>query len=89
VTYVAPSVEQFARKRLRLGFELRTPVAEGLQRQALRLAILPLIQVTTLPRFVMRPPERLAVSRPPFSLRRHVDLLVAKTSTRRDRNQPV
>jgi hypothetical protein len=46
-----------------------------LARHVLRLAIFPLIQVTTLPRLVMRPPERLAISRPRCRVVRHLDLL--------------
>jgi hypothetical protein len=42
---------------LRLGFKHRSPVAERLQRNALRFAILPLVQVTTLPRLMVRTPE--------------------------------
>jgi hypothetical protein len=57
VTCAAAPVEQLAGRRLRFGLELRPPVTERLQRQALRCAILPLIQVTPLPRFMMRPPE--------------------------------
>jgi hypothetical protein len=48
----------------RLGFELCPPVAEGLERDALNLAILALIQLATLPRFVMRSPERIALTCP-------------------------
>jgi hypothetical protein len=40
-----------------LGFKHRSPVAERLQRNALRLAILPLVQFTTLPRLMVRTPE--------------------------------
>src|SRR4029434_8449928 len=64
VTCAAAPVEQLACRQLRFGLELRPPVTERLQRQALRLTILPLIQVTPLPRFMMRPPECLLVSRP-------------------------
>jgi hypothetical protein len=54
---------QPALMRLWLGFELRPPVAKGLERGAFRLAILPLIQVAALPRLVMRPPEGLTLAR--------------------------
>jgi hypothetical protein len=37
---------------LRLCFELRTPIAEGLERDPLRFAMLPLIQVAALPRLI-------------------------------------
>jgi hypothetical protein len=75
VTYAAAPVEQLAHGRLRLRLELRPPVAERLQRDALRLAILPLIQVATLPRLVMRPPERLALPPPSGPIVRHSVLL--------------
>jgi hypothetical protein len=78
VTCAAAPVEQLARRGLRLGLELRPPVAERLQREALRLAIFPLIQVTALPCFMMRPPERLAVSRPRRRIVSHLDLLAFK-----------
>jgi hypothetical protein len=64
VIYAAAPVQQLARRRLWLRLELRTPVPERLQRQALRVAIFPLIQVAALPRFMMRPPERLTMARP-------------------------
>ena len=75
VTYAAASPEQLASGRFRFGLELRPPVAERLQRQALRHAILPLIQITALPGFVMRPPERLAIPRPAVPVLRHLNLL--------------
>src|SRR4030095_17269973 len=54
VTCAAAPVEQLACRQLRFGLELRPPVTQPLQRQALRRAILPLIQLTPLPRFMMR-----------------------------------
>jgi hypothetical protein len=45
----------------RLSLELGPPVTERFERNALSLAILSLIQVATTQRFVMRPPERLAM----------------------------
>jgi hypothetical protein len=54
VTCAAAPVEQRACRRQRFGLELRPPVTEHLQRQALPLAILPLIQVTPLPRFMAK-----------------------------------
>jgi hypothetical protein len=53
VTCAAAPEEQLACRWLRFGLELRPPVTERLQRQALRLAILPLLQVTPLPRFMI------------------------------------
>src|SRR5690242_19488546 len=48
-----------------------TPVAESLERNPLRLAILPLIQVATIPRLMVRSPECLALSRARSMLVRH------------------
>src|SRR5262245_2772331 len=75
VTCAAAPVEQLAGRWLRFGPELRPPVTERLQRQALRLAILPLIQIAPLPRFMMRPPECLPVSRPRHNIDSHPALL--------------
>jgi hypothetical protein len=44
---------------LRLALELRTPVAEPLQRQSMQLAILPLAQPAPHPFVMMKPPETL------------------------------
>src|SRR6476646_6206337 len=71
--------------RLWLGFKLRPPVAERLERDALRLAILPLIQVATLPRLVVRPPESFALTRPRSVLVHHLALLICKPRARTDR----
>jgi hypothetical protein len=57
--------------RLQFGLELRTPIAECLERNTLRLAILPLIQVATLPREMMRSPELLVLT-PPRSMLVHI-----------------
>ena len=54
---------------------LVTSRRETRRRDALRLTILPLIQVTTLPRLVMRSPESLALTRPRSVLLRHLALL--------------
>jgi hypothetical protein len=64
VTYPATAIEQLAHRRFRFGRELRAPVAESLQRQAVNLAIFSLMQVTMLPGLMMRPPERLAIADP-------------------------
>src|SRR4030095_710987 len=82
VTCAAAPVEQLACRRWRFGLELRPPVTECLQRQALRLAILPLIQVTPLPRVMMRPPECIPVSRPRRNIGSHPDLLSFRTTQR-------
>jgi hypothetical protein len=66
-------------------FELRTPVAEGLERNPLPLAILPLIQIATLPRIMMRTPERLALTRPRSVFVRHLVLSICKSAARTDR----
>src|SRR5262249_29399140 len=49
-------------------------VTGRLQRQALRLAILPFIQVTPPPCFMMPPPECLPVSRPRHNIDSHPHL---------------
>ncbi len=54
----APTVQQLLR-RLRLIPELRPPVLKALQNQPMRLTILAPVQVATLPRLMMRAPERL------------------------------
>src|SRR4030095_1609866 len=82
VTCAAAPVEQLACRQLRFGLELRPPVTERLQRQALRRAILPLIQLTPLPRVMMRPPKRLPVSRPRHNIDSHPDLLSFRTTRR-------
>jgi hypothetical protein len=63
---------------LRLGFELRTPIAESLERNPLGLAILPLVQVATLPRFMVCPPEVRSLTRPRPILVRHIVLSIFK-----------
>jgi hypothetical protein len=60
------------------GSELLAPVLEPLLWQALCLAILPLIQVASLPRLMMRPPERLTLSLPRSMLLRHLVLSICK-----------
>jgi hypothetical protein len=80
------AVEQLALGRLWLGFELRAPIAKSLERNPLRLAILSLIQVATLPRLMMRPPESLALTRPRLVFVRHIILSSsAKSRARTDR----
>jgi hypothetical protein len=51
----------------------------------MRLAILPLIQVATLPRFVVRSPERLTLPLPRSLLLRHLVLSIFKSMARTDR----
>src|SRR5258706_5166618 len=85
LTYPAASVEQLALRQLRLGLELRPPVAERLERDPLGLAILPLIQLATTPRLMLRPPKRLAVTRAGQDLVRHLVLLICKIEGRPDR----
>lgn len=79
VTRTAPAIQQLAHKRLRLGLELSTPVAERLQRQTFGLTIFPLIQVTAFPCLMMRPPEVFTVSRPGRGFVSHIALLSFKT----------
>ena len=57
-------VRELALGRLRLGLKLRSPVLKRLTRDALQLAILPLIQVATLPGIMVRPPEGLVLTSP-------------------------
>jgi hypothetical protein len=61
MTKTPAPIEQLAFGQLRLGFEFRPPVAERLQRNPLGLAILPLIQLATTPRLVVRAPESLTI----------------------------
>jgi hypothetical protein len=56
----APSVQQLPGD-LRLLLELRPPVLEALQHQAVRFAILSLVQIAPPPRLMVRAPERLAL----------------------------
>jgi hypothetical protein len=46
---------------------------------------LPLIQVTTLPRLMMRSPERVALARPRSMLLRHLALSICKSMKKTDR----
>jgi hypothetical protein len=86
VTQPAASVEQLTRRWLRFGFELRTPIAERLERDAFSLAIFSLVQVATAPGVVMRSPECLVVASPRPVLIRHFVLLVCKSQARTDRD---
>src|SRR5476651_2471550 len=78
-------VEQLALEGLWLGLKLRPPVAKCLQRAALRLAILPLIQVAALPRLVARPPESFTLPRPRSVIVHQLALLICKSRARTDR----
>lgn len=89
MTKPAPPVKQLALGRLRLGFELLAPVLERLLREAMNLAILALIQIATLPRLMMSPPERLAITLPGSVLVRHLALRFCKLRTRTDRGLPL
>src|ERR1700686_5562930 len=62
MTYAATSVQKFRCRQLRFGFELRPPIAESLERNPLRFAILSLIQRALLPRLMVLAPESLAVT---------------------------
>jgi len=74
MTKPAP-VKQLARRRLRLGFELCPPVAKRLERKAVSLAILSLIQIALTPRLMVRAPKDLAVALARPSCVRHPFLL--------------
>jgi hypothetical protein len=62
MTYAATSVQKFRCRQLRLGFELRTPIAERLQRNPVNLAIFSLIEIAFYPGLMVRPPKSLAVT---------------------------
>src|SRR6266566_3705384 len=62
MTKASTSVQKFWRRQLWFGFELRPPIAESLERNPVRFAILSLIQRALLPRLVMLAPESLAVT---------------------------
>src|SRR6202163_1622137 len=62
MTYAATSVQKFRCRQLRFGFELRPPIAESLERNPVRFAILSLIQRALLPRLMVLAPESLAVT---------------------------
>jgi hypothetical protein len=70
----------------RLGFEPRPPIAKRLERNALRLAILPLVQVAKLPGLMVRPPERLTITLPGSVLASHRVLRICKIEGRTDRH---
>src|ERR1700676_1047109 len=71
MTYAATSVQKFRRRQLRLGFELRTPIAERLERNPVTLAIFTLIELAFYPGLMVRPPKSLAVT---FANWRHLVL---------------
>src|SRR6266404_3732418 len=62
MTWAATSVQKFWRRRLRFGFELRPPIAERLEWNPVRFAILSLIQRALLPRLMVLAPKNLAVT---------------------------
>ena len=62
MTYAATSVQKFRRRQLRLGFELRTPIAERLERNPVSLAIFSLIELAFYPGLMVSPPKNLAVT---------------------------
>jgi hypothetical protein len=69
-----------------LGSELLAPVLECLLWKAMNLAITPLIQVATLPRLMMRTPERLTLTLPRSMSARHFVLSICKSRERTDRD---
>src|SRR5258708_14475572 len=62
MTWAWMSVKKLRCRQLRFGFELRPPIAERLERNPLRFAILSLIQRALLPRLMVLAPESLAVT---------------------------
>jgi hypothetical protein len=60
--------------------KLLSPVLERLLWKALNLAILPLIQVATLPRGMMRTPERLILTLPRSMCVHHLVLSICKSN---------
>src|SRR6266403_4939112 len=62
MTWAATSVQKFWRRRLRFGFDLRPPIAERLEWNPVRFAILSLIQRALLPRLMVLAPKNLAVT---------------------------
>src|SRR6266566_10119393 len=62
MTWAATSVQKFWRRQLRFGFELRPPIAERLEWNPVRFAILSLIQRALLPRLMVLAPKNLAVT---------------------------
>src|SRR6202166_3786632 len=62
MTEPAAPIEHLARRRLWLGLELRTPIAERLERKPASLAILTLIELAFYPGLMVRAPKSLAVT---------------------------
>src|SRR5258705_13746240 len=62
MTWAATWVKKFGCRQLRFVFHLRPPIAESLERNPLRFAILSLIQRALLPRLMVLAPESLAVT---------------------------
>jgi len=67
VTCAATTTQKPGRLGLRLRPEYLPPVLEGLAGKAMRLAVLPLIQVAALPCLMMRAPKSLTLA-PPGSM---------------------
>src|SRR5262249_21222742 len=86
MTKPAAPVEQLARRRLRLSFELRPPVAERLERKPLSVPIHSLIQLALPPRRMVRAPKGLTVTLARPASVRHLFLPhFAKRPVRTDR----
>jgi hypothetical protein len=62
MTYAASPIEQLACGRMWLGLESSAPIAEGLDRNPVSLAILTLIELALKPGLMMRPPKSLTVT---------------------------
>src|SRR5258705_2686349 len=81
-TWAATSVKRFGRRRLRFGFDLRPPIAERLEWNPVRFAILSLIQRALLPRLMVLAPETLAVTLTGFEFCRASCVLTFKIHRR-------
>src|SRR6266404_5574344 len=62
MTWASTSIQKFWRRQLRFGFELRPPIAERLEWNPVRFAILSLIQRALQLRLMVLAPESLAVT---------------------------
>jgi hypothetical protein len=62
MTYTASPIEHLACGRMWLGLEPCAPIAEGLDRNPVSLAILTLIELALKPGLMVRPPKSLTVT---------------------------
>jgi hypothetical protein len=68
-----------------LGLELRTPIAERLERNPVSLAILTLIELAFYPGLMVRAPKSLAITFAGSKVVGHLVVLTCKLSARTDR----